>query len=185
MPNIVNQAITTEYEQEFDGGLDALFVQPVGLSVEDVNAFRAKLDEAQLSMRVVKGTLARRLLESQGLTGLDPIFEGPAALIMGNEVDGQRVDGAAITAAKILEGWLKETGGELPRFKGGVLEGEVLDAEGAKALAKMPSKQDLQARIVSQIIGPAASISGQLIAGGGKIAGAIESHIKKLEEGEG
>jgi large subunit ribosomal protein L10 len=183
MPNIVNEAITAQYERELMTEVDALVVQPVGLTVQQVNAFRGRLAAAHLRMQLVRGALAQRLLESQGLTGLDPLFEGPAAMIVGNEVDGQRIDGAAIAASRVLAAWRKETGSELPALKGGIMEGEVLGAAAAGALAKLPTKRDLQARILGQILSPGRKISGQLIAGGARIAGAIKSHIAKLEGG--
>lgn len=180
MPNIVNEAITVEYESRFGSEVDTLLVQPVGMSVEDVNAFRTLLDDAQLRMQVVKGSLARRVLESQGLTGVEPLFEGPAALIVGK--DDAEVEGVAIAAARVVEAWRKQSGSDLPAVKGGIMEGEVLGSDAAQALAKLPTKQELQSMLLGQILSPAASVSGQLIAGGARIAGAIQSHIEKLEK---
>jgi len=187
MPNIVNEAITIEYEEALKGELDALVVQPVGLTVEDVNTFRGMLDEANLRMKLVKGSLARRIMEANGLSGLDSLFVGPSALILGGRTaeETEEVEGAAIAASRVVESWRKESGSELPAVKGGVMEGEVLDENQAVALAKLPTKAQVQATVLGQILSPASSISGQLIAGGGKIAGAIKSHIEKLEGGEG
>lgn len=176
MPNIINEAIANEYTELFSEDLDGLLVQPVGLSVADVNDFRSKLAEANLRMQVVKGTLARRALESHGMQVQDQLFIGPSALIV---ADGE-TDGAAIAAARVLEDWAKG-GHELPAVKGGVLEGEVLGPDQAKSLAKLPTRAEMQSIISGQIIAPAAKLSGQLVAGGGKIAGAIKSHIEKLE----
>lgn len=176
MPNIINEAIAQEYDGIFTEDLDGLFVQPVGLSVEDVNEFRGKLAEANLRMQVVKGTLARRALEAHGLAVQDALFEGPSALIV---ADGE-TDGAAIAAARVLEDWSKG-GKDLPAIKGGVLEGELLGPDQAKGLAKLPTRAEMQSIISGQIIAPAARLAAQLTAGGAKIAGAIKSHIEKLE----
>ena len=179
MPNLVNRAITTEYEVAFEGDVDALVVQPIGLTVQEVNAFRTKLGESQLRMRLVKGSLAKRILEANGLQSVDGFFDGPAAFITAGS---DEVEAAAVAASRVIEAWRKETGNDLPEVKGGVMDGGVLDSEQAVGLAKLPTKSDIQSRISSQIIGPAATLSGQLIAGGGKIAGAIQSHIEKLEQ---
>lgn len=181
MPNIVNKSITREYEHRLGSDVDVLLVQPIGLSVEEVNVFRGMLDEAQLSLRVVKGSLVRRVLESQGLTGVEPLFEGPSALIIGQ--DDVDVEGAAIAAARVVEAWHKQSGSELPEVKGGIMEGEVLDANQATALAKLPTKAELQSKLLGQILSPGTNLSGQFIAGGSRIAGAIKSHIEKLESG--
>lgn len=179
MPNLVNRAITTEYETAFEGELDTLVVQPVGLAVEDANAFRARLGEVNLRMRLVRGSLAKRVLEAHGLSGVDDFFDGPAAFIV---ADGEEVEAAAVAASRVVLAWRKETGNDLPEVKGGVMDGGVLDAGAATGLAQLPTKADLHARLSAQITGPAARISGQLIAGGGRIAGAIKSHIDKLEQ---
>jgi large subunit ribosomal protein L10 len=187
MPNLVNESITAEYEGTLKGDLDALFVQPVGLSVEDVNVFRGKLDEANLQMRLLKGSLARRILEAEGLTDVAPLFDGPAAVISSGhfgtpQAEAAEVDCVAITASRVIAAWRRETKNALPEVKGGIMEGEVLDGTRATALAKLPTKEALQATVSGQITSPGSTLSAQLIAAGGRIAGAIKSHIEKLEE---
>lgn len=181
MPNLVNESITAEYGELVSEQLDALFVQPVGLTVEDVNAFRGKLAESSLRMQLVKGSLAKRVLVDRGFSDFDPLFEGPAALILAENGDGD-VDSAAIAGSRVLEAWRKETGNPLPEIKGGIMDGDVLDQSQAKALAKLPTKADMQSILVGQILGPGRSLSGQMIAGGSRIAGAIASHVEKLEQ---
>ena len=182
MPNLINQAIAAEYDATFtEEALDTLFLQPVGMEVEDVNLFRAKLGEAKLRMRLVKSSLVRRTLEARGLSEFGDIFAGPAAVVVAEE---EGVDGVAITAAKVVEAWRKETGNDLPAVKGGLMEGGVLDADAATGLAKLPGKPELMSRISGQIIGPAATVVGQIVAPARNIAGAVKSHIDKLE-GEG
>lgn len=179
MPNIVNEAIAADYDVFLEGEIDTLVLQPVGMDVEDNNAFRTRLADAQLAMRVVKGSLAKRALEARGVTDIDAFFDGSAALVF---PIGEDVDGVAITASRVVAAWHKESGSELPEVKGGLMEGETLDAPAAAGLAKLPTKRDLQARIVGQILGPGRSLAGQIIGPGGKIAGAIKSHIEKLEQ---
>lgn len=178
MPNLINEAIRQGYEDAFSEDLDTLFLQPVGMNVEDVNAFRGKLGDAQLKMCVVKGSLAQSAMESNGLSGLDDLFAGPAALVF---ADGDDVDAVAIAAARVVEAWKKETGNDLPGIKGGVMDGLVLDEAQARALAKLPTKVELQSILSGQITGPAANLSAQFTAPAARIAGAIRSHIEKLE----
>ncbi|MBM3984083.1 MAG: 50S ribosomal protein L10 [Planctomycetes bacterium] len=183
MPNVINIAIHADYERLFQGTVDGLFVQPLGMSVADADAFREKLAGNRLGMRVLKGSLARRVLEARGLSGVAPMFTGPAAFI--GAAEGQSVDCAAITAAKVLAEWRKQSGAELPALKGGVLEGQVLDARAANGLQKMPGKREIQARIAAQILAPGRRLSAQFIAGGGRLAGALGTHISNLEKKAG
>jgi len=180
MPNVINVAIHAEYERLFAGTVDGIFVQPLGMTVADVDAFREKLAENRLSMHVLKGSLARRVLEARGLSNVAPFFEGPAAFI--GPAAGQSVDAAAISASKLLAEWRKASGQELPALKGGVLAGQVLDGRAAAGLEKMPGKRELQARIAGQILGPGRRLAAQLPAAGGRLAGALKTHITNLEK---
>lgn len=177
MPNRVNVAIAQEYESLIVEELDALFVQPIGLTVMQANSLREMLRKAELSMRVVRGRLALRRLEAQGLTGAAPIFEGPAAVIVSN--DGQ--DGTAIAAAKAIAAWRKQHNLELPQIKGGVFERQVLVGEAARALETMPGRAELLATLSAQILAPGRRLASQLIAPGGRIAGALKQIVDKQE----
>lgn len=178
MPNIVNRAISAEYESLLTQELDALWVQPVGLSVADSDAFRVLLSESKLRMQVVKSTLALRVLKSKGFTVDETIFAGPSAMIVSDGLD----EGVAIAASRVLEAWQKKSGKELPAFKGGVMDGQVLGPAAAKNLSQLPTKAEVQSRLVGQILSPGRKLSSQLLSGGRKIAGAIKTHIEKLED---
>ncbi len=183
MPNVVNVAIQAEYERLFAGTVDGLFVQPLGLPVEDADAFREKLAQSRLRMQVLKGSLARRVLAARGLSNLGAVFNGPAAIIVAQE--GQAVDCAAIAASRTLAAWRRESGKDLPAIKGGVLEGQVLDLAAAARLEKMPNKRDLQARLAGQIVAPGRRLASQLVAGGARLAGAVKTHLTNLEKKAG
>jgi ribosomal protein L10 len=132
---------------------------------------------------VLKGTLARRVLEARGLSNTGPIFEGPAAII--TAVGTDRADEAAINAAKIVAAFRKDSGATLPEVKGGLLEGGVLDRNTAQGLQRLPGRRELQARIAGQIVGPARRLAAQLIAPAGRVAGALRAHAETLEKQAG
>jgi large subunit ribosomal protein L10 len=178
MPNLINEAITAEYEAVFGDELDTLVLQPVGMSVEEVNAFRGKLGDAGLRMLVVKSSLARRAFAARGLAA-DELFDGPSACVLPTVDD---IEVVAITAARVVAAWHKETGKDMPAVKGGVLDGEVIASGRAAGLSKLPTKPDLQARISGQLLAPASRLSSQLRAAGGRIAGCIQTRITNLED---
>ncbi|MHC5212929.1 MAG: 50S ribosomal protein L10 [Planctomycetota bacterium] len=183
MPNILNIAIDAEYEALLSECPSALFVQPVGMSVAEVNEFRGRLADGQLRMQVLKGTLAKRVLEARGLSNTGPIFVGPAAII--TSITGQDADETAIAAAKVVAAWRKDSGTKFPEVKGGLLEGSMLDRETAQGLEKMPGRRELQARIAGQIVAPARRLAGTLTATGGALAGALSARIAQLEKDAG
>lgn len=178
MPNLINTAISAEYDAIFGDEVDTLVLQPVGLSVEEVNAFRGKLDEAGLRMVVVKGSLAKRTFEARGVAAAT-LFDGPSACVFATSGD---VEVVAIAAARVVADWRKATGKDLPAVKGGVLDGEVLAADRATGLASLPTKADLQARISGQLLAPASRLAAQFIAPASRIAGALKTRITNLED---
>jgi large subunit ribosomal protein L10 len=180
MPNILNVTIHKEYEALLGGNLDALFVQPLGMTVAADGAFRGKLAESNLRMQVLKGALALRVLEARGLSNVGPIFAGPVAVIVAEP--GKGVDSAAVAASKVVSAWRKAKSAEFPVIKGGLLEGSVLGAAEAVRLEKMPGKREVQARIAAQILAPGARLNSQIRAAGGRIAGALKAHIENLEK---
>jgi len=148
MPNAINTAIHSEYERLFAERADGLFVQPLGLNVQEVNALRVRLAAQKLSMQVLRGALARKVLTGRGVSDLGAIFDGPSAFITSAETGG---DPAGIVAAKLLATWRKDTGKDLPALKGGLLEGAVLVGDAAAVLEKMPGRAELLSRIAGQI----------------------------------
>lgn len=179
MPNLLNEAIHSEYEGVLTEDLDTLIVQPVGMTVEAVNDLRSKLRESGLEMRVVKNSLASRILGDRGFEGVDAILSGPSAMILPKD---EGVEAVAITAAKVVVAWRKDAGGDFPTIKGGIMERNVLGEADAQALEKMPSKAEVQATLVAQILAPARKLAAQLTASGGKLASQIQTHIDNQEK---
>ena len=68
------------------------------------------------------------------------------------------------------------------KVKGGVVDGEAIDAKGAEALSKLPSREELQGQIVSLAKSPAGRLQSAIKSPAGTVVGAIEALIKKLEE---
>lgn len=179
MPNLLNEAIHAEYEGVLTEDLDALVVQPVGMTVQNVNDLRAKLRASGLEMRVVKNSLAARILAQRGFDGTDAILAGPSAIVLASDDD---IDGAAIMAAKVVAKWRKENGGDAPAIKGGIMERKVLGEADAAALEKMPGKAELQSMLVAQILAPGRKLAAQLTSAGGKLASQIKTHIENQEK---
>ena len=108
-----------------------------GLTVEELAELRAQLREVDASYNVVKNTLTRIAARNAGLEGLDDMLVGPTALVFcGTDPVGP---------AKVLKAFGKDH--EALVFKGGYLEGEVLDAEAALGLADLESRDDLLSKL--------------------------------------
>ena len=97
-----------------------------GISVPQAADVRTRLREADATFRVVKNTLTERAADQAGADALKPLLEGPTALTF--------VRGDAAMAAKAIATFNRET--QLLAFKGGLLEGDPLDAEQIVAISR-------------------------------------------------
>src|SRR3954470_6316583 len=129
-----------------------------GISVPQAAELRAKLREADTRFRVVKNTLTLRAADQAGADSLKALLEGPTALAF--------VRGDAAAAAKAIADYARAT--ELLPFKGGLMNGEALDPDQIKAIARLPSRDVLYGQLVGVIAHPISGLArmlNQLIGG--------------------
>jgi large subunit ribosomal protein L10 len=115
-----------------------------GLNVHELAELRRRLREKEIEYKVVKNTLVRIAANEVGLSELNEYLTGPTALVAGLE--------DIISPAKILFDFSKEH--DALKIKGGILEGKVLDANKVKALANLPSREELIGRLMGNLNGP-------------------------------
>ena len=116
-----------------------------GITVAQVADLRAKLRESDTKLRVVKNSLTERAADQAGASELKPLLVGPTALAL--------VQGDVALAAKALNDAARALKGPL-EFKGGVLNGSVLSADDVRSIAKLPSRDVLNAQLVGTIAAP-------------------------------
>ena len=114
-----------------------------GLTVEEVTNLRSQCRAAGVEYLVLKNTLVRRALDDRQITGLDHTLEGPNAFAFSMK--------DPISAAKVVCDFIDKTKTEHIAVKGGLMGNEVLDEKGVKALASMPSREVLLARLVGSL----------------------------------
>ena len=135
------QEITTRFK-ETDA---ALLTEYRGLRVSEIKEVRNALREADSDYKVLKNTLARLAVREVGLEDLVALLEGPTAIAF--------VRGDVAAAAKALDEAVKKF--PVLSIKGGVLNGKVLDADQARALAKLESREVLLTKIATLFNQPA------------------------------
>lgn len=173
MSKPVKEMITRELASRYADASNAVWVEIVGVDGITTNEFRRDLRTRQMRLEVVKTALLHRACANGPLAALAKALSGPAALLTGGE--------SAVDIAKALEQWAPKLQKKL-RIRGAVLEGEYLDEARVQSLAQMPSKRDLQARIVQIVLSPGGRLAGALLSGGGNIAGCLKALIEKLEK---
>ncbi|HRF89586.1 MAG TPA: 50S ribosomal protein L10 [Desulfobacter postgatei] len=109
-----------------------------GLTVSQVTELRAKLREVGAQMAVVKNTLMRLAAKGTGSEVLIDLFKGPNEIILSKD--------DPVAPAKVISEFLKTN--EKVQLKGGALGGKFLSPEDVTQLAKMPSKEELLAKLV-------------------------------------
>jgi large subunit ribosomal protein L10 len=130
-----------------------------GLTVTQAAQLRTNLRETGTSFRVVKNTLTLRAADKAGVESIKPLVEdGPTALAF-------VVDGDPALAAKALDTFTRQSPIEL---KGGVLEGQMLDLEQLRSLARLPSRDQLNAQLAGVVASPLTTLVrglGSLLSG--------------------
>ena len=169
-------AAVAEIAEQIQGSEAVFAVDYRGITVAQVAELRTRLRESDATFRVVKNTLTERAADQADAEVLKALLEGPTALTF--------VRGDAAAAAKAIADYQRSTGGELLPFKGGLMNGEALDAAQITAISRLPTRQVLYGQLVglvaSPITGLARSLNG-LVSG---LAIALGGVLEKKESGE-
>lgn len=177
MPNLVNKMVVAELEEEFKDVDGMVLVSFGGLTVEENENLREKLAEKNVSFRMVRNTLARRVLAERNIVfPEDDALKGNTGIAYGDAE-------AAIDAAKVFSEKDVKKAGKV-QFKGGVLDGETLDANSAKALADLPDRDTLHSQLLGVISGPARGLATVINQVPSSIARVIQAHVDDAGEGD-
>jgi len=175
MPNLIKKLVTAEYTPAFKDAGGMLIVSMAGLTVAEVEALRGTLDNGEVKFRMVKNSLARRVLSDTGYTFGDETLTGNIAIAWGT-VEG------TIHAAKVVHGSDLRKDGKLA-VRAGVLEGSVLSEADAKGLADVPDQDTLRAMLVGLLQAPARGLATSLAALPSGIARVLQAHADQGEAG--
>ena len=142
----------------------------LGLTVAEVTNLRGKMRAAGAGFKVTKNRLARIALKGTQFEGIDDLFTGPTAIAFSRD---------PVAAAKVVADFAKSN--DKLQIVGAGLGNQVLNAEGVKALATLPSLDQLRAQLIGLISTPATRIAGVLQAPGGQIARVLSAYANKDE----
>ncbi|MGZ4248553.1 MAG: 50S ribosomal protein L10 [Solirubrobacteraceae bacterium] len=138
-------AVVDEIAGQIEAAQAIFAVDYRGISVSQIADLRAKLRESDTRFRIVKNSLSERAADKAGAEALRPLLEGPTALAL--------VGGDAAMAAKALNDTARALN-NIIEFKGGLLDGNVLSADDVRAIARLPSRDVLNAQLVGTIAAP-------------------------------
>jgi len=141
-----------------------------GLTVAQMSTLRGRMKAAGASVKVAKNRLAKLALQGTDIEHIGDLFTGQTVIAYSRD---------PVAAPKVAVDFAK-TNDKLV-ILGGALGRTNLNADGVKALATMPSLDELRARLVGMIQTPATRVAGVLQAPGGQVARVLAAYAKKDE----
>ena len=137
------QAIVAELTEKLKGAVSGVLVDYKGITVAQDTALRSELRKNDVDYSVVKNTLVHFAAKNVGLDGLDEVLNGPSAFAFGMN--------DPVSPAKIINDFIVKKKSEAIEIKAGLLGNELMSMEQIKALAEMPSREVLLARLVGSL----------------------------------
>jgi large subunit ribosomal protein L10 len=148
--------VVAEIKGKLSGSISAVLVDYRGLTVDEVTQLRKEFREKGVDYKVYKNTMTELAAKELGLDGLVPFLKGPTAIAFGAK--------DPVAPAKILTESIKKL--KKMELKAGVVEGKLIDTNGVKALAELPSREELIAKMLGSMNAP---ISGLVTVLGGTV----------------
>ena len=157
--------LVAELKNVFTETSVVVITRNLGLSVAQSTDFRLKMRDAGAQFKVAKNRLAKIALEGTQYGSISDLLTGPTALA--TSID-------PVAAAKVAVDFAKTN--DRLEIVGGAMGDTLLDVAGIKALAELPSLDELRARIVGLIQAPATKIARTVAEPGGQLARVIGAY---------
>ena len=164
MDRAQKEKVVDELGQIFESSGVVVVSHYEGMTVAEMQDLRAKMSEAGGSVRVAKNRLAKIALNGQPCESVSEYLTGMTVLAYSED---------PVAAAKVVDAYAKENGKLV--ILGGAMGDTALDVAGVKAVASMPSREELIASIVGCIGAPASNIAGAIGAPASNIASILST----------
>ncbi len=152
----------------FNGAGVVVITRNLGMTVAQTTVLRTKMREAGATYKVAKNRLAKLAIQDTDYAGIGEFFTGPTAVAASSD---------PVAAAKVIVDFAKTT--DKIEILGGGMGSLVLDVNGIKALATMPSLDELRAKLIGLIQAPATKIAQVVTAPAAKLARVFAAYAEK------
>lgn len=142
------EELVSQMRDNLQKATSVIVARQVGLTVAEVTQLRRNMRGAGAEFKVLKNTLAQIAVKGTTLEGMNSYLQGPTAL-------GYSQD--PVAAAKVLSKFAESN--DKLSIIGGFLDGQVLDANAVKALANLPSLNELRSKIIGVLSAPATKLA--------------------------
>ena len=161
------ELVATLHDQLKDTGV-IVVAHYAGMTVAQMTEFRKRVKAEGGSVQVAKNRLAKIAIKDTTIAGISDLFKGPTVLAYSKD---------PITAARIAVKYAKENNKLV--ILGGTMGPNVLDANGVKALAELPSLDELRAKLIGLLNAPATKIVRTIAEPGAQLARVIQAFASK------
>ena len=144
MPTVAKEQVVEEIKDRFADAQAVLLVDYRGLSVKELELLRVKLREAGAELRVYKNSLTEIAMRELALPSMTSYLAGPTAFVFTSE--------DPVAPAKALTTFAKDH--KALELKAGLVENQVVGPDGVKAIAMLPSREELIARLLGTMLNP-------------------------------
>ncbi len=170
MDRAEKREFVSQLNQVFSDNGSIVVAHYAGLTVAQMNDLRSKMRAAGGTVKVAKNRLAKIALQGTEAEGMTALFQGQTLIAYSED---------PVTAPKVAADFAK--GNDNLVILGGAMGPTTLDADGVKALATMPSIDELRAKIVGMISTPATRIAQVVNAPAGQLARVFDAYARKDE----
>ncbi len=144
MPSEKNIKQVEQLKEELKDTVAVFVTDFKGLTVDELNSIRRRLEKVNAKYKVVKNTLFKIAIKGTDFEQISDVFVGTNGVVF--------VKGDIVEAAKTVSDAVKDY--ENFNFKIGVVEGKVIDEKALKALSSLPPREVLYAQLLSVLLGP-------------------------------
>ncbi len=170
MERAQKREFVTELNSVFKESGSVVVAHYTGLTVAEMGDLRSRMRQAGGTVKVAKNRLAKIALQGTQAEGMSDLFSGQTLIAYAED---------PVTAPKVASAYAKDN--DKLVVLGGSLGETVLDANGVKALAELPSLDELRAKIVGMIQTPASRIAQVTSAPGAQLARVFNAYAQKDE----
>ena len=170
MDRAEKRELVTGLNDAFKGAGSVVVAHYAGITVAQMNDLRTKMRQAGGTVKVAKNRLAKIALQGTDSEKIIDLFQGQTLIAFSDD---------PVTAPKVASDFAK--GNDKLVILGGSMGTTTLDADGVKALASLPSLDELRGKLVGLLVAPATRIAQIVNAPAGQVARVIGAYARKDE----
>lgn len=165
MPTNEKQMLVAEIKERLQSSGGVILADYRGLTVKDMKALRVSLRDTGSEATVYKNSLAQIAIRELELPNMDEFLAGPTLFVFTPE--------DPVASAKALTAFAKDR--KVFAFKGGLVDGQVISADSVKAIASLPSREELLSKFMGSLLNPVRGFMAMCNAPAGALARAFQA----------